>query len=460
MPSEKILVVDDEENTRYFLRRLLQEEGYEVETERDGRGAVEKATSEDFDLVLCDLRMPGVGGMAVLEQLRELRPQASIVMMTAFASIKSAVEAIRGGAHDYLTKPFRADEVLKTVKQALEQQRLRTELSTLRREVERKYSFHNIIGKSKALHDLFALIEKVANSRASVLITGETGTGKELLAKAMHYQSNRRQRPFVPVNCGAIPEGLQEREFFGHLKGTFTDARETKKGLFEEADGGTLFLDEVEALPPPLQVKLLRTLQDGEVRRLGDTRTIKVDVRIIAAANRDLQAEVRQRTFREDFYFRLNVVPLRIPPLRERREDIPLLANHFLARYSRESGKALRGINPRGMDMLLTYQWPGNVRELENLIERAVLIAEGETLDANDLFSDVQLYNDEIRIQLPESLGSLPDTIKRITQSIERELILTALMKTDYNRTQAARLLGISRRSLLYKIQEHTISLP
>ncbi len=460
MLAAKILVVDDEKNTLYFLRNLLQEEGYEVETERNGRCAVEKAVSEDFDLVLCDLRMPGVDGMAVLEQIRELRPRANVVMMTAFVSINSAVEAIRAGAYDYLTKPFRADEVLKTVKQALEQQRLRTEISTLRREVERKYSFHNIIGKSKALHELFALIEKIADSRASVLITGETGTGKELLAKAIHYQSKRRQRPFVPVNCGAIPEGLQEREFFGHLKGAFTDARETKKGLFEEADGGTLFLDEVEALPPPLQVKLLRTLQDGEVRRLGDTRTIKVDVRIIAASNCDLQVEVRQGTFREDFYFRINVVPLRTPPLCERREDIPLLADHFLAKYSRESGKVIGGINPRGMEMLLAYQWPGNVRELENVIERAVLIAEGETLSANDLFSDVQLYNDEIRVQLSEPLGSLRNTIKRLTQSIERELLLKALTKTDYNRTQAAQLLGISRRSLLYKIQEHTIPLP
>ncbi len=454
-PRERILIVDDEENVIHFLSRLLEDEGYAVET----AGTAEEVRTRDWeaplDLAIIDLRLqPGEDGISLLQLLRERLPETSTILMTAYGSIESAVAAMRAGAYDYVTKPFRAEEILKVVTKALEQRRLQREVWRLRREVERRYSFANLIGKSPAMQELFHQIEQVAASRGTVLVSGESGTGKELVARAIHYNSPRRSGPFVVIDCASIPETLQESELFGHAKGAFTGAVGTKRGLFEEADGGTLFLDEVGELRPPTQATLLRVLQDGTFRRVGDTRTLRVDVRVIAATNKDLAEGIRTGRFREDLYYRLKVVPIHLPPLRERREDIPLLADHFLQHSMAQARAEVRRITPQGLDLLLRYPWPGNVRELENTIERALLFCDGEAIGPEHLPPEIRDHSSSIRVGLPPDSLNLREALGRMNQEMEGDLIRRALDRARGNRTQAARLLGISRRALLYKLKE------
>ena len=373
----RVLVVDDEERVRKLLTRLLQEEGHRVRAASSGREALEALEGEAYDLVLTDLTMPGMSGMDLLSEIREKWPEMSVILITAFGTVESAVEAMHKGAFHYITKPFKLDEVRIFTQRALQEGRTRRELAALRREVHQKFEYANIIGKSKAMRDVFSLIERVAPSNSTVLIQGKSGTGKELVAKAIHYNSPRRRSPFVPINCGAIAETLLESELFGHVKGAFTGAIANKKGIFEEAQGGTIFLDEIADTSPGMQVKLLRVLQEREIRRVGGNDTIKVDVRLIASTNRNLAEAVRERDFREDFYYRLNVIPLILPPLRDRPEDIPLLARRFLAGFAAEAGSEVTGISTEAMRALMHYAWPGNIRELENVIERAVTLGAG-----------------------------------------------------------------------------------
>jgi two-component system response regulator AtoC len=456
--QERILVVDDEENLLHFLSKLLEGEGYRVETAGMGGKALEKAKEADFDLAILDIKLPDMDGVAVLRAFKEIVPAANVVLITAYGSVESAVEAMKAGAYDYIVKPFRAEEILKAVAKALEQRRLWREVLHLRREVERKYSFENIVGKSQAMQHVFRQIQTVAASKSTVLITGDSGTGKELVARAIHYRSKRKSGPFVVIDCGAIPENLQESELFGHIKGSFTGAVSTKRGLCEEANGGTLFLDEVGDLSGPSQAKLLRVLQEGTIRRLGETKTIEVDVRVIAATNKDLAELVREGRFREDLYYRLNVIPITLPHLRERREDIPLLAECFMRRYAAEATKEVRRISPSAMEVLLSYPWPGNVRELENVIERAVLFSDGEVIQEELLPQEICLQGEAIRLQVPEAPLRVKDTVDKMSQELERGLIERALDITGGNRTAAARLLGISRRGLLYKMKTYGIN--
>lgn len=453
--DERVLVVDDEENMVHFLTKLLAHEGYEVEGVGSGTEALERIKEGSYDLVLCDLRLPGMDGIELLKAAREILPETPVVMITAYGTIPSAIEAIRAGAYDYVTKPFRAHEILAVVDKALERIRLRREVQYLRRMVEQRVGFGGLVGKSKLMQEVYTQIEKVAAARGAVLIEGESGTGKELVAKAIHYASPRKSGPFVVIDCAAIPEPLQESELFGHVKGAFTGAVATKRGLFEEAHGSSLFLDEVSELPLGLQAKLLRVFQDGEIRRVGDTRVIQVDVRVLAATNRDLAEEVRQGAFREDLYYRLNVFPIHLPPLRDRREDIPLLAEHILGRIAEGAGGKPRRLSPGALRLLMSYSWPGNVRELEHALERAVLLSEDELIAEQDLPSHLAAPQDELAVALPEDTLALPETTARAVREVERELIRRALARTANNRTEAARLLGISRRALLYKLKAY-----
>jgi two-component system response regulator AtoC len=459
MLKERILAVDDEENMLHFLSKLLKGEGYRVEVARTGREALEKTKESDFDLAVLDIKLPDMDGMAVLRAFREMAPEANVVMITAYGSIESAVEAMKAGAYDYIVKPFRAEEILKAVEKTLEQRRLRREIQHLRREVERRYSFENIVGKSQAIQEVFRQIERVAASKSTVLIMGDSGTGKELVARAIHHRSHQRNGPFVVIDCGAIPENLQESELFGHIKGSFTGAVNTKRGLFEEADGGTLFLDEAGDLSGPSQAKLLRVLQEGTIRRVGETRTLQVDVRVIAATNKDLAELVQEGRFRGDLYYRLNVVPIHLPRLRDRKEeDIPLLADFFLRRYGAEFRKPVKRVSPSAMDLLISYPWPGNVRELENVIERAVLFCDGEALGEELLPEEVRLRGEAIRLKVPEAPLCLKEAVGKMSQEVEKALIERALGRTGGNRSAAARLLGISRRALLYKMKTYGIA--
>jgi two-component system response regulator AtoC len=365
-----------------------------------------------------------------------------------------AIEAIKLGAYDYISKPFKPDEIILTLKKAEERERLRKENEFLRKEVKKEYSFENIISKNKMMQRIFEVIKKVAQYKSTILITGESGTGKELVARALHYSSDRAQKPFIPVNCGAIPENLLESELFGHAKGAFTDAIRTKKGLFEEADEGTLFLDEIGELPGQLQVKLLRVLQDGEIRRVGESKSIKINVRIVAATVKDLTKEVNEGRFRDDLFYRLNVLPIHIPPLRERKEDISLLTSHFIKKHSQAMNKNVVGIDSKALEALMNYKWYGNVRELENSIERAIVLADRENIELENLPAEIQNFQDEIQL---EPLSEEEYSIKKASRFLEMTLIKKGLKKTKGNHTHAAKLLEISHRALLYKIKEYGI---
>ncbi|MBI4208411.1 MAG: sigma-54-dependent Fis family transcriptional regulator [Deltaproteobacteria bacterium] len=452
MEKHSILIVDDEQEMRNFLKDLLSFEGYTVETAADGKEALRKMEKNILDFILCDVRMPDMDGMEFLRQCKSNGIQSPIIMMSAFGTVDTAIEAMKAGAFDYVSKPFKEDEVLLTLKKAEERQRLLRENESLKREVHHNYGFESMIAKSASMLQIFQTIQKIADYKTTVLILGESGTGKELVAKALHYNSQRSGGSFVTVNCGAIPENLLESELFGHVKGAFTGATQTKKGLFEEAHGGTLFLDEIGELPLMLQVKLLRVLQEEEIRRVGDTRPIKVDVRIVAATIRNLEQEMKEGRFREDLFYRLNVMPIHIPPLRERREDIPLLVEHFVVKYNQRMEKTIQGVDSPAMKMFMEYDWKGNVRELENAIERATVLTKTDKIKLEDLPTPVQ------RGYSPR--GPLLDTdlsVKKATREMEVDLIQRALQKTHGNRTHAAKLLEISHRALLYKIKEYEL---
>ena len=454
MIPKRILIVDDEENFRHMLSVILKKEHYDVETASNGEEGLKKITLSTFDQILCDIRMPKMDGMEFLREAQKGGVDVTIIMMSAYGTIDTAIEAMKLGAYDYISKPFKPDEVILTLKKAEERERLRRENELLRKEVQKEYSFKNIISKNEKMQGIFDVIKKVAPYKSTILITGESGTGKELIAKALHYSSDRSQSPFIPINCGAIPENLLESELFGHVKGAFTDAIRTKKGLFEEADGGTLFLDEIGELPTQLQVKLLRVLQDGEIRRVGESKSIQIDVRIISATVKDLVKEVNEGRFREDLFYRLNVLPIHIPPLRERKEDIPLLVNHFIDKYSQSMDKKMAGITPRALDTLINYKWYGNVRELENTIERAIVLTDKENIELENLPMEIQNFQDQIQLT---PLADDEYSIKKGSKFLETNLIKKALKKTKGNHTHAARLLEISHRALLYKIKEYGI---
>ncbi len=455
MEQKRILVIDDEENMRYMLQLTLEDEGYEVELAHDGEDGIEKVHQQHFDFVICDIKMPKVSGLEVLASVIESSPNIPVIMISAYGSVDSAIEAMKHGAYDYVMKPFKQDEILLTLKKAEERERLRLENQFLRQEVEKKYRFENIIGKSANMHEIFKKIEKIANYKTTVLVTGESGTGKELVAKAIHYAGERKNAPFIAVNCGAIPHELLESELFGHVKGAFTGAIGHNQGLILQANHGSLFLDEIGELPLTLQVKLLRFLQEGEIRKVGDTRTVTVDVRVIAATSRNMTEAVKHGDFRQDLYYRLNVVPLHLPPLRERREDVALLIRHFFKKYTTEMGKVIHDIAPDAMKVLLEYEWKGNVRELENILERAIVMTEGETITTEYLPDELFTDQSQILLKIPESRILLKEVLKEIDEIAEKTLIARALNKTENNRTQAAKLLQISHRALMYKLKEY-----
>jgi two-component system response regulator AtoC len=455
MPSTRsVLVVDDEENIRLFLHTLLEKKGYAVSTAADGEQALSLLSQTAIDFVLADVKMPGMGGIELCQRVRARWPQLTVIMMSAYGSVELALQAVRVGAYDYVAKPFKQDEVLFALAKAEEHERLLRENRALRAAAAGDSGSHELLGKSAAMQRVYRLIAKVADYRTTVLIQGESGTGKELVSRALHRQSSRRDKPFVAVNCGAIPETLMESELFGHKRGAFTDAYADKPGIFSEANGGTLFLDEIGELSLPLQVKLLRVLQESVVRPLGGNKDLQVDVRVVAASVRELAREVAAGRFREDLFYRLNVLQIVVPPLRERVEDISLLIDHFIAKNNERLGTRIRGIDPRTKKILLDYGWPGNVRELENLIERAVVLAEHDMLLPEDLPDRLQQPADE----LAQVLSSGELSIKKASRAIEATLIRKALEKTRGNRTAAARLLEISHRALLYKIKDYGLS--
>ena len=456
--KKKILVVDDEENLRHMLQVMLRKQGYLVDTARDGSEALAMASDNRYDFILCDIRMPVLDGAGFLEKTTAAGLDAIIIMMSAYGTIETAIACMKQGAYDYISKPFQNDEILLVLKKAMERERLKTENRLLKEELRKECVFASMVSRNQRMLEIFALIRKICDFKTTVLILGESGTGKELIARALHFTSKRKNASFVAVNCGAIPENLLESELFGHVRGAFTDASSEKAGLFEQADGGTLLLDEIGEMPLLLQVKLLRVLQEGEIRRVGGSAAKQVDVRVISATSKDLEQEVAQGRFREDLYFRLNVLPIALPPLRERMEDLPLLVDHFLGKYGAELGKEGWHCSAEAMKTLLSYPWPGNIRELENSVQRGMLLCDGDTLEAHCLPERVWKVSlagstdGTARFQAGDTLS-----IKQVTEQMEREMIRKALERTSGNRTHAARLLEISHRSLLYKIKEYGI---
>jgi two-component system response regulator AtoC len=448
---KRVLVADDEENIRLVLTTVLKKAGYEVEAVASAEEALTRVSTFDPDFVLADVRMGGMTGIELCTALRARGQDATVIIMSAYGSLELALDAMKAGAYDYVAKPFKRDEVLLALRKAEERETLRRENKALREAIREQQSFATMLGKSEAMRRVFRVVEKVAGYDTTVLIQGESGTGKELIARALHDMGGQRAGRFVPVNCGAIPGTLLETELFGHKKGAFTDARADKRGLFEEADGGTLFLDEIGELPLALQVKLLRVLQEGTIRPVGDVRDKAVKVRVVAATVRDLEHEVKEGRFREDLFYRLNVLQIVAPPLRERAEDVLLLAEHFIARCNSRLGTDVRGLDAAAKKRLVQYPFPGNVRELENLIERAVVLTEGQLLTESDLPDRVREPTDAVAAMLAS--GEL--SIKKTQRFIEESLIRKALEKTQGNRTQASKLLEISHRALLYKIKDY-----
>ncbi len=453
---EKILVVDDEPSLRDVLSIMLKKAGYTTATAVDGEEAVSKVGKDIYDLVITDLKMPGMGGMDVLKAVKSASPDTVVLVVTAFGSAESAVEAMKLGAYDYLTKPFQIDEVQLIIRNALEKRRLSTENMLLKREMASHSTLSSIIGQSEAMQKVFDVIVKVADTRSNVLICGESGTGKELVARAIHYNSSRAHMPFVAMNCSAMPETLLESELFGHMKGSFTGAMSNKAGLFEVADGGSIFLDEIGDMSMPTQVKLLRVIQEREFRRVGGTQDVKVDVRLIAATNRDLEKAVADGSFREDLYYRLDVIPIRLPPLRVRVGDIPLLVQHFLARFAKESGKPSPTLEPEAMQALLAHEWRGNVRELENMIERAVAFCSNRTISAADMRS---WLHRPVSAPTASPTDLPPDglDLEGLICKIEKELLLKALERTGWVKKKAARLLQLNTRSFRYRLEKYGI---
>ena len=455
---EKILVVDDEQSLREVLSIMLKRTGYAVTSVVDGEEAIELLNRDMFDLVITDLRMPKIDGMEVLRAAKSASPETVVLIITAFASADSAVEAMKQGAYDYLTKPFQVDEVQLIVRNALEKRRLTTENILLKREMASQSSFSQLVGQSDAMQKVFDVVRKVADSKSNVLIYGESGTGKELVARVIHYNCSRNALPFVAVNCSAVPETLLESELFGHMKGSFTGAISNKAGLFEVANGGTIFLDEIGDTTPTIQVKLLRVIQEREFRRVGGNQDIKVDVRIVAATNKDLEKAIVDGSFRKDLYYRLDVIPIRLPPLRMRSGDIPLLVNHFLARFSRESGKPLPVLNPEAMCVLLGHEWRGNVRELENLIERVVAFSVGAAVTDTDVQGWLhQSLSAQPQQGVPLELTDDGVDLEGLVNGIEKDLLLKALERSKWVKKKAARLLRLNTRSFRYRLEKYAI---
>ena len=455
---EKILVVDDEQSLRDVLSIMLKRAGYAVTSAMDGEEAIELLNKEIFDLVITDLRMPKIDGMEVLKAVKSASPETVVLIITAFASADSAVEAMKQGAYDYLTKPFQVDEVQLIIRNALEKRRLTTENMLLKREMASQSSFAQLVGQSEAMQKVFDVVRKVADSKSNVLICGESGTGKELVARAIHYNSARSVMPFVAVNCSAVPETLLESELFGHMKGSFTGAIANKAGLFEVADGGTIFLDEIGDTTPTIQVKLLRVIQEREFRRVGGNHDVKVDVRVVAATNKDLEKAVADGSFREDLYYRLDVIPIRLPPLRMRTGDIPLLATHFLERFAKESGKPKPVISQEAMHVLLSHEWRGNVRELENLIERVVAFATAELVTDAEVHG--WLHRPATQSRHPTMPMDLTDEgldLEGLINGIEKDLLLKALERSKWVKKKAARMLRLNTRSFRYRLEKYAI---
>lgn len=453
MPQDKskILVIEDEKNMREILSILLEGEGYEVVTAPDGITGIEQIKKDIYDLIITDIKMPGHSGFDVLKEAKEISPETLVIMITAFGTTESAIEAMKLGAYDYIHKPFKIDEIRLVVKNALEKKRLRSEVSVLREKIKTTYELGNIFYRNSKMQELLRMLPKIAESNSNVLITGESGTGKEFFATALHNLSPRKENKFVAINCASLPEGLLESELFGHMKGAFTGAVSNKQGLFEVADKGTLFLDEIGDMPLSLQAKLLRVIENSTFRRVGGTSDIKVDVRIIAATNKNLKEQIESGRFREDLFYRLNVIPIHLPPLRERREDIPLLIDYFIKKYSKTPKK----VSPSAMKLLINCPWKGNIRELENAIERIVLMTDQEEITVSDIPVDI--------VSAPLEPSGLPvltgDGIEldRIIEEIEKRYITEALRLSGGSKTDAARLLNISFRSLRHRLHKYGI---
>ncbi len=442
----KVLVVDDQRNMRATTAIVLRSAGHTVNEAEDGAAALQRIQQEAYDVVLTDLRMPNVDGMELLREAQRLAPETQVIVMTAYGTIESAVDAIRRGAYDFLAKPFKEDELLLRVAKALEKRRLLGEVNLLAGEFRRRYGLEHIVGRSAAMQDVLERVVRVAPTDATVLISGESGTGKELVARALHVASRRGERPFVPVNCAAITETLLESELFGHAKGAFTGASRARRGMFEEANGGTLFIDEIGETTPGFQAKLLRALQEGEIRRVGESAPVHVDVRVIAATNQDLRRAIAEKRFREDLYYRLAVVPIRIPPLRERREDVPLLAVHFLHRFVQRTG-AGRTLTPEAVARLLEHDWPGNVRELENVLEQAAALAPGTEIRAGDV--QIELHG--------AGGGDDARTLAAAVEDAERRAIEAALARSGGDLARVARELGVSATTLWRKMKRLSV---
>ncbi|HAG51198.1 MAG: Fis family transcriptional regulator [Deltaproteobacteria bacterium GWC2_42_51] len=466
MSKEKILIVDDEKSIREFLEIMLKKEGYKVGSAVNAEEALKLFHNSNYELVISDIKMSGMDGVELLKKIKEINPETIVLMITAYASVDTAIDAMKAGAYDYITKPFNVDEVKHIIQNALDRRRLETENILLKKELKSRYSFANLVGTSPKMLEIYGLIKRVANTRTNILISGESGTGKELVARAIHYESERKEKPFVPINCGAIPENLLESELFGHQKGAFTGAVANKSGLFEVANDGTIFLDEITELPKELQVKLLRVIQERNFRRVGGIEDILVDVRIIAASNKEIDKEVKEGRFREDLFYRLNVIPIQMPPLRERQEDIRFLAEHFFEKHKQELGKDIKGISHEAMDYLESYSYPGNIRELENIIERAVALENTSIILPESLPEYIRTQKvgwalptvggQEIQrpeIEMPE--GGI--NLEKHIEDYEKAIILDALKKSGGVKKKAAELLGMSFRSMRYKIDKYGI---
>jgi two-component system response regulator HydG len=449
-----VLVVDDDAGHLSVVKTVIKSWGYDVEGADDGTKAVEKAKERPFDLIVMDVRMAEMSGIEALKIIKEYNPAIPILIMTAYSSVESAVEALKEGAYDYLTKPLDFDVLKLTLERALDHTSLRVENIELKKKLRSSHDLTNIIGKSQPMKELIEMVAMVAPSEATALITGESGTGKELIARSIHYNSGRREGPLVTVNCAALTETLLESELFGHEKGAFTGADRRREGRFMQANKGTIFLDEIGEMSSVMQAKLLRVIQDREIQRVGSDFTLKVDVRILAATNRELQEDVSAGKFREDLYYRLNVVTLRVPPLRERVEDIPLLAQHFLEKYARKNKKRVKGFTPLAMDMFLKYDWPGNVRELENAVERAVILGPGDYITEKELpLSITKAYPHAEEIEAPPTVSKEPQSL----EEAEKEAVLTALKAAGGNKSETARVLGITRKTLHKKLQKYGV---
>lgn len=451
---KRILVAEDEKAVRDTMVDLLSEAGFEVQGAKDGEEALQMVHENSFNIVITDLKMPGADGIQVLEEVKKIDRETIVIICTGFATVDTAVKAMKLGAFDYITKPIKLDEIKLVIGRALEYQKLKTENAFLQGQLKAKYRFANLIGDSDKMQQVFQLIEKIASTNSTVLICGESGTGKELVARAIHYNSDRRDQPMVPVNCGAIPEDLLESELFGYEKGAFTGALKTRIGRFELAHGGTIFLDEIGDMSPGLQVKILRILQEHEFERVGGIKSIKVDIRVIAATHRDLELAVKQGRFREDLYYRLNVIPLVIPPLRERKEDIPLLVRYFIEKFNAEKKRAVKGISNEALHCFNQYNWPGNVRELENLIERLVILKEEGIIEREDLperiFGNAPILGAITPPEIPEDGISLTTAVSEF----EKELIIRALKKSNWVKNRAAKLLNLKRTTLVEKMKK------